>query len=117
MALSAASSKRFAVVIAGSAVALAIKDTDGLEKLPAFALLLSLVFWGMDARYHQQERWFRHLYDSICLEPQTQRPDFRMRPSAEGRDENGYWKSAFSWSVFPFHAAIAFFLVLAWSVL
>jgi hypothetical protein len=114
MANSSAWMKRLAIVVVGGAAAISAKGNGAATDLPALAVLLTFIFWWMDARYHQQERWFRDVFESVRTESHTQRPDFRVAPAKEIRDRRKLWGSAFTWSTFPFYAALAIFLLLAW---
>lgn len=114
MANSSAWMKRLAIVVVGGAAALAVRGNSSASVLPALAVILTVIFWLMDARYHQQERWFRALFDKVREEDTGHRPDFRMEPSAEIRSLSNFRQSAFSWSSFPYYGALTAFLLLAW---
>lgn len=106
--------KRLAIVVVGGTAAISAKGSSAPSDLPALAAILAVIFWLMDARYHQQERWFRDVFESVRREAHTQRPDFRISPTKEIRSQNKIWASAFTWSTFPFYAALAIFLLLVW---
>lgn len=108
--------KRLAIVVVGAAAAISVRGNSTASNLPALAAFLTVIFWGMDARYHQQELWFREVFDSVRNEPHTQRPDFRIAPTNEIRLKHKFWASVFTWSTFPFYAALAIFLILAWRI-
>lgn len=115
MAMAAAWMKRLAIVVVGGAAAVATKNGNGnAGDLPVLAVILVAIFWLMDARYHQQERWFRDVFESVRKEPYSQCPDFRINPDHEIRGARGMWPSMFTWSTFPFYAALSAFLILAW---
>lgn len=109
--------KRLTIVVVGGAAAISAKGSGGPSDLPALAAILVVIFWLMDARYHQQERWFRDVFDSVRIESHTQRPDFRISPTNEIRCQNKLCASAFSWSTFPFYTALALFLLLVWRII
>ena len=76
MAGESARMKQFALA---SAAAMATTATaTGTWPLAIAGVLLSLVFWGLDAKYLVQERWFRTLYDRTREHPQT--CDFTLTP-------------------------------------
>ena len=114
MANSSAWMKRLAIVVVGGAAALSVRGNSSASMLPALAVMLTVIFWLMDARYHQQERWFRALFDTVRKEDAGHRPDFRMEPTEEIRSQSSFRQSAFSWSSFPYYGALAAFLLLAW---
>lgn len=116
MANASAWMKRLAIVVVGGAAALAMRGSPQASDLPALAVILMAIFWFMDARYHQQERWFREVFESVRKESHTQRPDFRVAPTSEIRRECRFWSCSFSWSTAPFYSALAAFLLLAWRV-
>lgn len=116
MANSAGWIKRLAIVVVGGAAAISAKGNGSTTDLPALAVLLTAIFWWMDARYHQQEKWFRDVFESVRGEPHTQRPDFRISPSLEIRKKSKLLRSAFTWSTFPFYASLSIFLLLAWKL-
>ena len=114
MANSSAWMKRLAIVVVGGAAALAARGGSNASALPVLAVALTVIFWLMDARYHQQERWFRALFDTVRKENAGDRPDFGMTPSKEIRSQSGFRQSALSWSSFPYYGALTAFLLLAW---
>ena len=113
MANSSAWMKRLVIVVVGGAAALAIRGGYSTDMLPGLAVMLTVVFWLMDARYHQQERWFRALFNAVREENPGHRPDFRMEPSKEIRSQSNFRQSAFSWSSFLYYGALSVFLLLA----
>ena len=114
MAHSSAWMKRLAIVVVGGAAALAVRGNSAANTLPILAVILTAIFWLMDARYHQQERWFRALFEAVRKEDASHRPDFRMIPAEEIRSQFRLSQSTFSWSSFPYYGALAAFLLLAW---
>ena len=57
--------KGWSVTLAAGLLAAAISDK---QIYAALALFPTLVFWGLDAYYLQQERLFRALYDAVAAE-------------------------------------------------
>jgi hypothetical protein len=111
MARTSASMKRFALAVAGAALALAASSGSGLIALAA-ALLMG-AFWALDARYLQQEQWFRDLYDEVRTEPAEQAPDYRVLPPAEMRAKRTMSATMFSWSTALLYLPLAAFLLIA----
>ena len=69
--------------------------------MPAAGVLPALVFWIMDARYLQQERQFRGLYDAVCRDEFTE--SFSMNVIKFGGKVDSVLRIAFSWSVLWFY--------------
>ncbi len=117
MATASAWLKRLAIVVVGGVAAIAARsDGSHHSNLPLLAVILILIFWVMDSRYHQQERWFRDVFDSVRIEPADQRPDFRVGPTADVRAKRCIWPCLFGWSTAPFYLALTAFLALSWRV-
>lgn len=111
MARTSASMKQFALAIAGAALALAA--STGLGLIAFAAAVLMLFFWGLDARYLQQEQWFRDLYDEVRAEPVDRAPDFRILPPAAPRQNRTFTNSVLSWSTAALYGPVAGFLLIA----
>ena len=114
MANSSAWMKRLAIVVVGGVAVLSVRINSTANILPLLTVILAVIFWLMDARYQQQERWFRALFEAIRTEDANQRADFRMTPTKEIRSQSRLWRSAISWSILPYYGALAAFLLLAW---
>lgn len=94
----AAESARMKQVCLLSIAALAsAASATGFGALGLVAALLTLVFWGLDAMYLRQERWFRALYDEARANPQN--ADFVMTPSPEIRARHSHSDAMLGWSV------------------
>lgn len=110
MARTSASMKQFALAIAGAALALAASTGSGPIALAAAVLML--FFWGLDARYLQQEQWFRDLYDEVRQEPAEQAPDYRILPPAALQARRTLADTALSWSTAALYGPVAGFLLI-----
>lgn len=109
--------KRMSIIVVGGAVAIAARAVPGPsamtdQDIALVAILLVIIFWGMDSRYHQQERWFRRVYDVVRVESHTARPDFRITPNQAERESCSFIACVFTWSTWPFYVALTAFLVL-----
>ena len=111
MANSSAWMKRLAIVIVGLIATLAAYDNSNTNVLLICAAILLAILWLMDARYLQQERWFRTLFDAVRKENSDDRPDFCITPSPEIRCQSGFWKSALSWSTLLYYGPVIFLAI------
>ena len=107
MANTSAAMKRYALVIAAAALALA--GAAKLPMVPVFAAVLMAVFWGLDAQYLRQERWFRRLYESARREELEL---FAMTPDAETRNAEGFLAALRSWATIGLYVPVILFLVI-----
>lgn len=73
-----------------------------------------VVFWLLDAKYLQQEKWFRDLYDQVRTESRDQRPDFRLTPNGEIRDGSSFWGTVVNWSTAGLYLPLVVMLALFW---
>jgi hypothetical protein len=117
MATASASVKRVAIIVVGGAAAVAARGNCNVNDLPLLAIILVAVFWLIDARYVQQERWFRDLYERVAKEPHDQRPSFSITPPPDIRSGRSLFGSAFGWSTVLYYGALAAFLILTWRTL
>ena len=115
MAATSAAMKRYCIltVAVGAAIFKTIDDPNALAAL----IVLVVVFWGLDARYLQQERWFRNLYDQVRVESPDRRPDYRITPDNELRSGVMFWATVFSWSTAVLYLPLAALLTVFWAVL
>lgn len=113
MAAESARTKQFCLL---SIAALAsTSSATGVWGLGLVAALLTLVFWGLDAMYLRQERWFRSLYDEARANPDT--VDFVMTPASEVRVRHSISDAMLGWSVaFLYGGLILLCLGLTFSV-
>jgi hypothetical protein len=70
--------KGWAVTLVGALFALSQKDIDG--GITVIAILLTMMFWGLDAYYLSKEHLFRLLYDEVRLK-EPDEIDFAMMPT------------------------------------
>lgn len=112
MAGAAASIKSLGLVIAAGALAFLASSPEPRIALAAAGLMLA--FWLLDARYLQQEKWFRDMFDlERSLDPTTP-ASFVMTPSAEIRARTSIRYGLISWSTWALYGSlIAFLLILA----
>ena len=69
--------------------------------MPVAGVLPALVFWIMDAKYLQQERQFRELYEAVRLDQIEEL--FSMNVAEHGGKVDSVVRIAFSWSVIWFY--------------
>ena len=107
MTATSAAMKRYALVLAAAALALA--GTAKLPLVPLFAAALMAVFWALDAQYLRQERWFRELY----TEARDGRLDlFTMTPDTETRRNVPLTATLASWATLGLYLPVIAFLAL-----
>jgi hypothetical protein len=70
--------KGWAVTLVGALFALSQKDISG--GITVIAILLTMMFWGLDAYYLSKEHLFRLLYDEVRVK-EPDEIDFAMTPS------------------------------------
>lgn len=107
--------KRYCIVMV--AVGVAIYKTIGDPRAVAALVVMVAVFWLLDSRYLQHERWFRNHYDQVRVEPPERRPDFRMTPDKVLRDRVSFWGRVFSWSTAGLYLPLIALLGLFWRTL
>lgn len=110
MARTSASMKQYALTIAAAAIAFA--GATGVAGIALAAAVLMLFFWGLDARYLQQERWFRDLYDEVRAQGTDQAPSFRILPDQALQAKRPFVDSARSWSVMMLYLPLVGFLIV-----
>jgi hypothetical protein len=76
--------------------------------LPLTGAALVIVYWALDGRYLQQERWFRDLY-TIAVKSEV--ADFEMNPSETIRRTHTHSGSMFSWSTLWLYVSLIAILV------
>jgi hypothetical protein len=107
MAGTSAAMKRYALVIAAAALALA--GAAKLAAIPGLAAVLMLAFWALDAQYLRQERWFRRLYDAARREELDL---FVMTPDRETRRAEGLGAALTSWATLGLYLPVILFLLV-----
>ena len=73
--------KGWAVTLVGAMFALTQKDVGG--GITVAAVMLTLMFWGLDAYYLSKEHLFRILYDEV-RQKEPEQIDFAMTPTQTG---------------------------------
>lgn len=112
MAGASASMKRYCIIAA--AAGFAIHKSLGNSHAVLAVILLVIVFWLLDARYLQQEKWFRDIYNAVRAEPRNQIPDFRLTPDAPTRSASGITFCIINWSTAGLYLPIVVLLILYW---
>jgi len=78
--------------------------------LALVAVVITAVFWALDARYLTQERRYRDLYDRVRA---SEGPaDFVMTPDAEIRARHGLAATLLGWSTLPLYGTLLVLAVL-----
>ena len=112
LAGNSASMKRYCIMMV--AVGVAIYKTIDVPNTIGALIFMVGVFWLLDARYLQQEKWFRDLYDQVRREPRQRRPDFRLTPDGIVRTATSFGDRVFSWSTAGLYLSLAALLGLFW---
>jgi len=102
------------IVVAG---ALAFLATSKEPAVALFAAILATAFWFLDARYLQQEKWFRDMYDAERVEHANEPASFRMTPDASVRAATRLSYGIKSWSTWGLYGPLVFFLLVLWAFL
>lgn len=68
------------------------------------AALPILTFAWLDAKYLNEERLFRALYETVRTGDWASAPTFEMKTD---RSKSSVWSTLFSWSVFGFYGPVA----------
>jgi hypothetical protein len=97
--------KRYSIV--ATAVGAGTYQTMSEPVILLITILGIVCFWGLDARYLQQEHWFRNMYDEVRIRPDDGTFDFELTPSVELRDTVEFWDKVFNWSTMPLYAVLA----------
>lgn len=112
MAGASAGMKRYCIIAA--AAGFAIHKSLGNSDAVFAIILLVIVFWLLDARYLQQEKWFRDIYDAVRVEPRDQKPDFRLTPDASTRGASGITFCIINWSTAGLYLPLVVLLISYW---
>lgn len=102
--------KGWSVTLVAAIFALTVNNPS--VYLVIIAIFPALAFWGLDAYYLRQERLFRQLYRKVSEDPDDVSA-FSMDTSGYERDVQGWFGTALSKSVLPFHGIVAGTVVLA----
>lgn len=112
MAGASADIKRFG--LAFLAAALAFSASAERPVIVLLAAGLAAVFWVLDARYLQQERWFRRLYDEVRRESGETPADFRLTPDPGLRASETLLGAARSWATAGLYLPVIVILLIIW---
>ncbi|MEN0061086.1 MAG: hypothetical protein AAGA48_02995 [Myxococcota bacterium] len=85
-------------------------QADAQPFLGWLTLLITLLFWGLDAYYLRQERLFRKLYDAVRKGQTDERYTMNIQPYTG--DVSPWLMTFFSVTLLPFHLPL-FFMALA----
>lgn len=115
MAGAAAAIKNLSLVIAAGA--LAFLATSKEPWIAFYAAMLMVAFWFLDARYLQQEKWFRDMFDQERRIDASEAASFVMTPSKEIREKTSIWYGIKSWSTWGLYGPVILFLLVLWFML
>ncbi len=102
MAGESAKMKQFSLVAIGALGSTAAGT--GAWGLALVAAFLTIVFWGLDAQYLAQERWFRDHYDKVRL---SEAPvDFAMMPDKTIQKQHRAGDMMMRWSTLYLYGAL-----------
>ena len=107
-----ATMKRYCIIMVAAGVAL--YKTLGDPRTIFALVVLVMVFWLFDAKYLQQENWFRDLYDEVRAELVEERPDFRLTPDRSIKQSTSLWGQVKSWSTSGLYLPLVALLLLFW---
>ena len=108
MAGESARMKQFGLVTIGALGSVA--EATASWPLALVAVVITAVFWGLDAKYLAQERWYRDLYDRVRASDGP--ADFVMTPDAEIRARHGLAATLLGWSTLPLYGTLLVLAVL-----
>jgi len=114
MSVNSATMKRYCVVVVAAAIGLFKHLND--PKIILASVVLVLVFWLLDTRYLQHEKWYRELYNNVRLENPETYPDFRLTISEEIRSKNGITCSILSWATLGLYLPLLVLLIGFWVI-
>jgi hypothetical protein len=115
MAGAAATMKNLCLIVVAGA--LAFVATSKNPSIAFFAAFLAGAFWFLDARYLQQEKWFRDMYDGELDRDASEPATFVMTPSKEIRAATDLQYGLKSWSTWGLYGPVIVFLLILWLVL
>lgn len=115
MAGAAAAIKNLSLIIVAGALAFVASSKE--PTLALFAAVITVAFWLLDARYLQQEKWFRDMFDKERALDPSEHASFAMTPSQEIRDKTSIFYGLKSWSTWGLYGSVIVFLLILWCVL
>lgn len=101
--------KGWAVTLVGALFALSTKSIDG--GIVLIAILLTAMFWLLDAYYLSKEHLFRLHYDAVRLK-EPDEIDFSMTPEQTGSSRTDMVVKLFSPTQFYFYGVLVVIVVL-----
>ncbi|RJP53734.1 MAG: hypothetical protein C4583_04175 [Anaerolineaceae bacterium] len=103
--------KGWMVVIVSALLAIYADNNNGLYAL--FALIPTVIFWGLDAYYLWQERKFRGLYNDVAgITKNNKITLFAMRPDLYTGGKYSYWNVLFSTTIVWVYLPVALILLV-----
>jgi hypothetical protein len=111
LAGNSATMKRYCIALV--AIGMGIYKTVGEPQAVSALFAIVIVFWWLDARYLEDEKRFRDLYDNVRAEPHGKRPDFRLTPESQ-RDINSLRRCVMNRSTTPLYLPLVALLFLFW---
>ena len=108
--------KGWSLTLVSALLALSVSNS-AKRKFMLIALLVTLVFWVLDAFFLRQERLYRHLYDHVRTLP-PEYIDFSMNTQPFVQEENtASWRVMVSKTLTIFHGCICLAIVLSMFIL
>lgn len=101
-----------ALVAVGAGTYKAVGET---QAVPALIVIVA-AFWWLDARYLEEEKRFRDLYNHVRAEPIEQRPDFRLTPEAS-KGFKSLLDCIWNWSTASLYLPLVGLLFVLWLTL
>ncbi len=100
--------KGWSITLVAAILAMTVQDPGIYTML--LALFPAVVFWGLDAFYLAQERYFREMHKDARV---GKIKVLSMDPYSYDKGFRGWFRSVRSRSVFPFHVVIIGVVILA----
>jgi len=94
--------KRYALITIGVLASASVASK--VATLALFGAAMAMVFGALDARYLQQERWFRAHFDLVRAGNGP--TDFGMTPDDETRQAHSLASAMAGWSIIGFYGAL-----------
>ena len=110
MASSSAMTKNLCMIICAGALAFAAQNQN--PEVTVYAAVLTAFFWFLDAKYLQQEKWFRDIYNREKDKPITQPADFVITPNPAIMGATTVAYGFKSWSTRAFYPPLIMFLLV-----
>jgi hypothetical protein len=111
LAGNSATMKRYCIALV--AIGMGIYKTIGEPQAFSALIVIVLAFWWLDARYLEDEKRFRRLYDIVRGEPQGMRPNFRLTPESQ-RSVTSLRDCLINWSTSPLYLPLITLLIVFW---